>query len=491
MLALGPAASSTSGDATVLHVGMRDFGEAADPIVIGGGSVPPIELEGGPVRAAAGDGHVWVATASGARGVDVASLRAGPWVRLGHRAEDLAVAGGVAWIVDRPRDRLVRVDAATGHRAGAPVPFRHPARVAAADGWLWVASGSGRVLRLDPHTGRAVGRALLARTRGWTSGVAVGGGSVWVAGDDGILDRLNARTGRLVRRFVLGSSLGQVAVDDHAAWVAMGIEGDGVARLDLRTGRRSVTKLLDSSYPEGVAVGDGAVWVSSPNRGTITRLDPETGGVVGDPLVLGDVSDGVAFGDGALWVPHAADATLAVVKRTDPAPVARTPGGPIDELAGTYKGVGIGDTAARVREVLGRPGKWSTREAIHPLDVDFLSVSYGPSFTFQKVELTLPGGRVLRYGDVFFYPCARRTRCRGKVAAFEVNAPGTRTVGGVGIGDRLRAARSRYRLKCFTPSGRSEYVEYPSCEGRIAPNRYIYFSNDPIDNIGLSAVRLG
>jgi streptogramin lyase len=477
------AAATASGDGSVLHTGTRDFAEAAGPVAVGGGPVPPEELGGGPARAAVGAGQVWVTTRLGARGIDVATLRAGPSLRLGHRAEDVAAAGGKVWVIDRPRDRLLRLDSRTGRQSGRPLRFRHPARVAAGDGWLWVASGAGRVVRVDPRSGRAVGRAMSVPRSAWPVGLAVGAGSVWLAGDNGILVRLDPRTGRVVRRFALGSSLGSIAVDEHAVWVAMGTEGDGVARIDPRTGRRSATHLLDSSYPDGVAVGDGAVWVASSNRGTITRLDPETGRAIGDPLVLGDVGDGIAFGGGALWVPHGADASVSVVRRTDPTPVSRTGGGAIDELAGTYKGVGIGDSPAHVRGKLGRPGHWSPREAIVPLDVDFLAVSYGASFSHDVMRIAQPGGQVLRYGDVFFYLCAPRTRCRGMVGGFEVFAPGARTSAGVGIGDSLRTARARYRLTCYTPSGRSEHADYPSCQGSVARDRYVYFSNDPIDDI--------
>ncbi len=483
MAALGGWAVGAHGDGTVLRNGVRDFAEAAPAVQFGGGPVGPAELGGGLLRVAVGGGQAWVTTRFGVQAIDEGSLRAGRAVVLGHRPDDVAVVAGKVWIADRLFDRVVRIDARSGQQL-RPLPVRHPVRFAVGLGSLWVASASGRVTRVNPRSAHAVGRTLAPGPGLFTAGLAVDAGGVWLSDQNGTVVRFDVTSGRVRRRFRLGSDLGAIAAAEGAVWVATSTDGDGVTRIDPRTGRRSLRHLLDSSYPDGVAVGAGSIWVASPNRGTITRIDPLSFRAVGDPLVLGDVGDGIAFGDGALWVPHPSDATISIVKRTDPSPVSRVPGGPIDEVAGTYKGMGIGDTARRVRSALGPPGHWSMVEPIVPLDVDFLAVSFGPPVlsgeTFQFADAR---GRALRYGDVFFYLCGPRTHCHGRVAGFEVYAPGSRTARGIAIGDRLSTARGQYQLTCHAANTASDEADFPYCEGQVAPSRYIFFSNDPIDDI--------
>jgi YVTN family beta-propeller protein len=66
--------------------------------------------------------------------------------------------------------------------------------------------------------------------------------------------------------------------------------------------------------PEGVAVGDGAVWVANSIDGTLSRIDPVRGNVVSS-IALGAGATDVATGAGAVWV---SDETGDCVFRVDP-----------------------------------------------------------------------------------------------------------------------------------------------------------------------------
>jgi DNA-binding beta-propeller fold protein YncE len=67
--------------------------------------------------------------------------------------------------------------------------------------------------------------------------------------------------------------------------------------------------------PLRLAVGDGAVWVTSAGDGTLIAIDPETGEPVGRPLRFGREVSGVAVGEGSVWISSPATGS---VLRVDP-----------------------------------------------------------------------------------------------------------------------------------------------------------------------------
>ena len=46
-------------------------------------------------------------------------------------------------------------------------------------------------------------------------------------------------------------------------------------------------------------------------------------------------------------------------------------------------------------------------------------------------------------------------------------------------------------LHCGTANEGTEYITFPYCGGRIAPQRYVWFGEDPIRSISLSVTPLG
>jgi YVTN family beta-propeller protein len=53
--------------------------------------------------------------------------------------------------------------------------------------------------------------------------------------------------------------------------------------------------------PASIAVDGNAVWVANRGDGTVSRIDPGTGRVV-RTIKVGKGVDGVAAGEGAVWV---------------------------------------------------------------------------------------------------------------------------------------------------------------------------------------------
>jgi YVTN family beta-propeller protein len=79
-----------------------------------------------------------------------------------------------------------------------------------------------------------------------------------------------------------------------------GLFDDVVARLDPKT--HEVTKSVPlPPGTDGVAVGEGSVWVASSIAGTVTRIDPQTGEILAT-IDVGARPEDVAVGAGAVWV---------------------------------------------------------------------------------------------------------------------------------------------------------------------------------------------
>jgi DNA-binding beta-propeller fold protein YncE len=78
--------------------------------------------------------------------------------------------------------------------------------------------------------------------------------------------------------------------------------------------------------PLRLAVGEGAVWVTSAADGTLSAIDPGTRRVVGTRLRLGAGVSGVAAGEGAVWVSSSRTGSVLKVDRIEGV-VARIPVG--------------------------------------------------------------------------------------------------------------------------------------------------------------------
>jgi YVTN family beta-propeller protein len=110
----------------------------------------------------------------------------------------------------------------------------------------------------------------------------------------------------------LGTSPSSLAAGDGSVWVTNGDAGT-VARIDPRT-RAVVETLPVGSSPSGIAVGAGAVWVTNNLRQSVSRIDPVVNRVV-QTIAVGNGPEGVAVGEGAVWVANGSDGTLS---RIDP-----------------------------------------------------------------------------------------------------------------------------------------------------------------------------
>ena len=227
---------------------------------------------------------------------------------------------GSAVIVNGPGDpSILGIDAATGivtayNMGGTPFPSALPGslsgygspRLAAGPSGVWVARPDSVVGRFDVNAGKLVERLLITRAHdetqaSYVSAIAVGAGAVWVVGDpvDPALWRIDPESGRVVAMIRLPFAPTDVAVGDGAVWVTSELD-DRLERID------PVTNQVSATIPVGrgagaIAVGAGAVWVADEVDRAISRVDPRAMRVTATiKLDLTPVDLSVA--NGVLWV---------------------------------------------------------------------------------------------------------------------------------------------------------------------------------------------
>jgi DNA-binding SARP family transcriptional activator/DNA-binding beta-propeller fold protein YncE/ABC-type branched-subunit amino acid transport system substrate-binding protein len=251
---------------------------------------------------------------------------------VGSGPDAVALGDGAVWVADAGDRTLARVDPQSRQVLDRIGLAHIPTQLTFGRSALWVASAIGRrgvVSQVDPGA-----RSVIAdRT------VRTGGGrgddlfapptpSAIAAGRAGVFaNDLHAsvwwlpRPGARPRTLRLGAShsVDGIAAGDGAVWVASGAD-DRVVRLDPRTGRVvaqipiAAVRGARVASPYGVAVGAGALWVTAALAGTVSRIDPRLNAVTAT-IRVGRRPTRLAIGEGAVWVVNAADGT---VSRIDP-----------------------------------------------------------------------------------------------------------------------------------------------------------------------------
>ena len=268
-----------------------------------------------------GDGTVWRLDPR-SNGIVLRSLAHGVPADLAIPPVSAApgISPGSAVVVNGPQDpSIVELDAASGGAnvfslAGGGAPFGLPGspgglgspRIAAGSSGIWVARQDRQVGRFDDNARKLVQALFIApprdeRSDSFFSGIAVGDGGVWVLGDllDPALWRIDPATGRLAATIRLPFAPTDVAVGGGAVWVTSELEGT-IARIDASTNQVTASGPAGKGVG-GVAVGAGSVWVAEEVGGAISRIDPRTLRVI-DTIKLGSSPVDVAVGDGAVWV---------------------------------------------------------------------------------------------------------------------------------------------------------------------------------------------
>ena len=186
---------------------------------------------------------------------------------------------------------ILSQDARLDPPARAVVPVRRPRR----RGGLLIAIGAGLLLAA------AIAVVVIELTGGGSPGLG--------SAAENAVALIEADT--IVADVPVGNGPTGVAVGEGAVWVT-NAQDDSVARIDPRSST-VVDQIPLGSAPSGIAVGAGAVWVASSPEGTVSRIDPQTNTVV--QTERGIVTPtAVAAGFDSVWVTSADERS---VKRID------------------------------------------------------------------------------------------------------------------------------------------------------------------------------
>jgi hypothetical protein len=158
----------------------------------------------------------------------------------------------------------------------------------------------------------------------------------------------------------------------------------------------------------------------------------------------------------------------------------------IDELRGTYRGVGLGDSARDIRRVFGR-GQEGGDGPFMPLGArNFVEVGGAMFIRTPGFPSTPRTPRLLRYQDVSFL------LVDDKVYALMIGEARAATQEGLAVGDDIDAVGERYDdLNCDVTEVGDFGDELPYCAGKLAPGRHIWFGQDPIRSITLATTGFG
>jgi class 3 adenylate cyclase/streptogramin lyase len=203
-----------------------------------------------------------------------------------------------------------------------------------AGGSVWVSGGNDEVAQLDAGSREIVGHPL--HVRGKPALLAKGYGRVWVGVHDlHEVVGINPKTDRVALRAPIGFGFNGIGVGEGWVW-ASNCESGTVSKIDPRTGESNeidvgiaemVTGIAGETphlinkagCPATIATGSGSAWVSDPILGVVYRIDPEADQVI-DTIRVGepshDYASDIVEADGSMWVASPKSQTIV---RIDPA----------------------------------------------------------------------------------------------------------------------------------------------------------------------------
>ena len=129
--------------------------------------------------------------------------------------------------------------------------------------------------------------------------------SVTVTGDGGAVLVVDSKSGDLESNIALPRRPTATASDGERLWL---VASDGM--LTLATQGAPTIETHIGGALGGVAVGDGSVWATDQDAGTVIRVDPGSLKVV-DRIRVGNGPSAIAFGAGAIWVVNRTDGTVS------------------------------------------------------------------------------------------------------------------------------------------------------------------------------------
>ena len=253
----------------------------------------------------------------------------GSFTEAGTAPSNIAVGEGAVWALDSDAETVTRIDLETQAVKRFSAGPR-PTDLAAGGGAVWVGNGAGSessevrfttsISRVDPGSLKVTGTVELSRPQS-ASGpppsvgspqMAVGAGALWAAGPDNRIYRIDPATSRITAKIPVAAGVSTLAAGAEGVWFLNWTDHLDVTRIDPATNRVADRIQVGRDAMTGIAVGGGAVWVTSPDVGRLWRIEPgphpriRSIDVRGRPFF-------VSYGDGAAWTADYQDGVLARV----------------------------------------------------------------------------------------------------------------------------------------------------------------------------------
>lgn len=227
------------------------------------------------------------------------------------------VAFGSVWVSNSGTGQVQRFDPRTG-KATASIPITQPCNGLASGPtavWTGACISGGYVVRIDPATNRIVARRQVTLDSSGEGQVAYGFGSVWVATGEGHLLRLDPALTKVVATVTIPPGATAAFADAAAIWVTSSAD-DHLLRVDPGT-NRVVRTYRVGSHPQFLTSGFGAMWTLNQGDGTVTRVDERTGTVT--TIDAESPGDGgcITSGLGAVWLTIYGKPLTRIDPRTD------------------------------------------------------------------------------------------------------------------------------------------------------------------------------
>ena len=158
---------------------------------------------------------------------------------------------------------------------------------------------------------------------------------MWAVGVDNRIYRIDPRSARIIATIPVQTQVSTLAAGAEGVWF-LNWTDHNLTRIDPATNRVAERIPIKTRGRSGIAVGGGAVWVTSPDDGLLVRIDP------GPPprvrlIDVGGQLSFVSYGDGAAWTANYQD---GVVTRVDGRTNAVTEQVPIEAVQALAVGAG-------------------------------------------------------------------------------------------------------------------------------------------------------
>jgi streptogramin lyase len=275
--------------------------------------VQEVPLDGSPLQVAAKEDVAWVTRYEDSTVSRIEIGASSPtWERdIGAVPTDIVATGDGLWITDRATNSVVRFDPETGERLRAWELEGPPGRLAVGGEAIRVTVDGLGVVRIDRATGEQ--KQIYSRP---AIDIAMGENAFWVFDANGRLVPIDPDTGKGVLSLEAPQVVGEGEVTFLRDALYYGVEGNPTLwRFDESTGLETDRIQLPGAYQDIDADAEG-LWalVRDGRLGELVELDPTTGAVGDTSLQLEDDPVDIVTGDDGVWVALASGGRVILVR---------------------------------------------------------------------------------------------------------------------------------------------------------------------------------